>query len=50
MVDRVKALSERSDVDEQFRALMQRYVLDHELLQQATSADYSEGEPDSFAA
>ena len=44
IVDRVKALSERDDVDEQFRALMQRYVLDHELLQQATSADYSEGD------
>ena len=44
IVERVKVLSERSDVDDQFKALMQRYVLDHELLQQATSADYSEGD------
>ena len=44
IVDRVRTLSERTDVDEQSRALMERYVLDHELLQQATSADYSEGD------
>ena len=39
---------------EQERQLMRRFVLDHELLQQATSADYSEGEhstqSDSYAA
>ncbi len=32
---------------------MERYVLDHELLQQATSADYVEGDADtgeSYAA
>jgi hypothetical protein len=53
IVDRVKALAEQPDRTEQEKQLMRRFVLDHELLQQATSADYTEGEgqqSDSFAA
>jgi predicted KAP-like P-loop ATPase len=53
IVNRVKELAKRDGVDEQQRALMERYVLDHELLQQATSADYVEGDADtgeSYAA
>ena len=37
-------LAETPERSEQERQLMRRFVLDHELLQQATSADYSEGE------
>jgi predicted KAP-like P-loop ATPase len=44
IVDRVRDLAERPERNEQERQLMRRFVLDHELLQQATSADYSEGE------
>jgi len=40
---RVGELAERPEREEQHRQLMRRYVLDHELLQQATSAEYSEG-------
>jgi predicted KAP-like P-loop ATPase len=53
IVERVKKLAEQPDRTEQERQLMRRFVLDHELLQQATSADYTEGEnqqSDSFAA
>jgi predicted KAP-like P-loop ATPase len=44
IVDRVRDLAEQPERNEQERQLMRRFVLDHELLQQATSADYSEGE------
>ena len=54
IVDRVRELAERPERTEQERQLMRRFVLDHELLQQATSADYAEGEQstqtDSYAA
>jgi predicted KAP-like P-loop ATPase len=54
IVERVKALAEMPERGEQERQLMRRFVLDHELLQQATSADYTEGEQsrqsDSYAA
>jgi hypothetical protein len=53
IVDRVKVLAEQPDRTEQEKQLMRRFVLDHELLQQATSADYTEGEnqqSDSYAA
>jgi hypothetical protein len=46
-------LAEQPDRTEQEKQLMRRFVLDHELLQQATSADYTEGEnqqSDSYAA
>jgi predicted KAP-like P-loop ATPase len=44
IVDRVRALAESPDRSEQERQLMRRFVLDHELLQQATSAEYTEGD------
>ena len=53
IVGRVKNLAEQPDRTEQEKQLMRRFVLDHELLQQATSADYTEGEnqqSDSYAA
>jgi predicted KAP-like P-loop ATPase len=54
IVERVKVLAEKPERGEQERQLMRRFVLDHELLQQATSADYTEGEQsqqsDSYAA
>ena len=54
IVDRVRDLAERPERSEHERQLMRRFVLDHELLQQATSADYAEGEQstqsDSYAA
>jgi predicted KAP-like P-loop ATPase len=54
IVERVKELAERPERTEQERQLMRRFVLDHELLQQATSADYTEGEhsqqSDQYAA
>ena len=53
IVDRVRELAEKPERSEQERQLMRRFVLDHELLQQATSADYSEGEAqesDRYAA
>ncbi|HEY0389698.1 MAG TPA: P-loop NTPase fold protein [Gaiellales bacterium] len=54
IVERVRDLAERPERSEQERQLMRRFVLDHELLQQATSAEYAEGEQstqsDSYAA
>jgi predicted KAP-like P-loop ATPase len=54
IVDRVRTLAEAPERNEQERQLMRRFVLDHELLQQATSADYTEGDetrdPDRYAA
>ncbi len=50
IVDRVRALAKRDTVSDQHRQLLDRYVLDYELLQQATSADSIDAEPDSFAA
>jgi hypothetical protein len=44
IVERVRALAEAPDRSEHERQLMRRFVLDHELLQQATSADYTEGD------
>jgi predicted KAP-like P-loop ATPase len=44
IVDRVKVLAASPDRSDHEKALMERFVLDHELLQQATSADYSEGD------
>jgi predicted KAP-like P-loop ATPase len=40
IVERVRRLSESSAGTDQERQLMKRFVLDHELLQQATSAEY----------
>jgi predicted KAP-like P-loop ATPase len=54
IVDRVRKLAELPERSEQERQLMRRFVLDHELLQQATSAEYTEGDetrdPDRYAA
>ena len=50
IVERVRTLAESPDRTEQERQLMRRFVLDHELLQQATSAEYSEGDADRNAA
>ena len=47
IVERVRELAEKPERSEQERQLMRRFVLDHELLQQATSADYAEGESDA---
>ena len=44
-----RELAKRDSVSDQHKQLLDRYVLDYELLQQATSAD-SDGEPDAFAA
>jgi predicted KAP-like P-loop ATPase len=41
IVERVRRLAETHGGTEQERQLMKRFVLDHELLQQATSADYA---------
>jgi predicted KAP-like P-loop ATPase len=54
IVERVRTLAEAPERTEQERQLMRRFVLDHELLQQATSADYTEGDQtrddDKYAA
>jgi len=47
IVNRVRDLAEKPERSEQERQLMRRFVLDHELLQQATSADYAEGEAET---
>jgi predicted KAP-like P-loop ATPase len=47
IVDRLRDLAERPERTESERQLMRRYVLDHELLQQATPAEYSEGAGDA---
>jgi hypothetical protein len=41
IVERVRRLSQGQAGTDQERQLMKRFVLDHELLQQATSADYA---------
>jgi predicted KAP-like P-loop ATPase len=52
IVERVRELAEADERTENERQVMRRYVLDHELLQQASSAEYAEGDPgeDRYAA